>query len=104
MAPVKHPNHLLASLPAVDFDLIRPHLKPVDLPNEKVLVRTGEPVTHAYFPHSGIISLVVELASGEMIEAAMIGRDSVLGASAALDGQTALNTAIVQIPGGGVNS
>jgi CRP-like cAMP-binding protein len=101
MAPVKHPNNLLASLPVADFDLIRPDLKPVDLPNEKILFRTGDPVTHAYFPHSGIISLVVELASGEMIEAAMIGRDSVLGASAALDGQTSLNTAIIQIPGAG---
>jgi hypothetical protein len=41
------------------------------------------------------------LASGEMIEAAMIGNDSVFSASAALDGQTALNTAIIQIPGVG---
>jgi CRP-like cAMP-binding protein len=101
MVPVKHPNHLLASLSAADFDLIRPHLKSVDLPNEKILVRTGDPIKHAYFPHSGIISLVVVLASGETIEAAMIGRDSVLGASAGLDGQTALNRAIVQIPGAG---
>ena len=29
----------------------------------------------------------------------MIGRDSVFGGSIALDGQTALNTAIIQIPG-----
>jgi hypothetical protein len=37
--------------------------------------------------HSGIISLVVELSAGQAIEAAMIGRDSMLGATAALDGQ-----------------
>jgi CRP-like cAMP-binding protein len=101
MAQTNHHNHLLALLPAADFELIHPHLKPMDLPNEKTLFRTGDPIKHAYFPHSGIISLVVELASGESIEAAMIGRDSVVGASAALDGQIALNTAIVQIPGAG---
>jgi hypothetical protein len=50
------PNHLLASLPAADFDLIRPHLKPVDLPNEKLLFRTGDPITHAYFPESSSLT------------------------------------------------
>jgi hypothetical protein len=45
--------------------------------------------------------LVVRLAEGEAIEAAMIGRDSVYGVSAALDGAIALNDAIVQLPGSG---
>jgi hypothetical protein len=39
------------------------------------------------------------LSSGQMIEAAMVGRDSMLGATAALDGQVSLNKAIVQLPG-----
>jgi CRP-like cAMP-binding protein len=34
-----------------------------------------------------------------MIEAAMIGRDSMYGASSALNGQIALNRAIIQLPG-----
>jgi hypothetical protein len=34
-----------------------------------------------------------------MIEAAMIGRDSLVGGSSALDGKIALNKGIVQIPG-----
>ena len=53
----------------------------------------------AYFPHTGIISLVVNLASGEMIETGMIGRDSLLGGSAGLNGKLSLNTAVVQIAG-----
>jgi CRP-like cAMP-binding protein len=51
------------------------------------------------FPHSGIISLVLSLANGEKIEVAMIAHDSVFGASVALDGQIALDDAIVQLPG-----
>ena len=98
LAP-RSPNHLLASLPAADFELLRPHLQPVELVHETVLLETGAPVTHVYFPHSGIISLVVDLAGGEMIEVAMVGRDSILGSSSVLNGRIALNKAIVQLPG-----
>jgi CRP-like cAMP-binding protein len=91
----------LAALPAADFNLLRPHLRSVGLKHEATLARTGEPLADVYFPHSGIISLVVRLAEGDTIEAAMVGRDSVFGASAALDGAIAMNDAIVQLPGTG---
>jgi CRP-like cAMP-binding protein len=84
------PNRLLASLVPADFELLRPYLKPTELKNETVLYEAGDPVDRVYFPHSGIISLVVELSGGQGIEAAMIGRDSMLGATAALDGQVLL--------------
>jgi CRP-like cAMP-binding protein len=96
---IRSQNHLLASLPSADFELLRPHLKQIELVHEKVLFEAGDTVTHIYFPHSGVISLVVELADGQMIEAAMIGRDSLVGGSSALDGKVALNKSIVQIPG-----
>src|SRR5690242_17037840 len=96
---IQSQNHLLASLPSAVFELLRPHLKQIELPHEKVLFEAGDTVTHIYFPHSGVISLVVELADGQMIEAAMIGRDSLVGGSSALDGKVALNKGIVQIAG-----
>ena len=46
-----------------------------------------------------MISLVVELGIGQMIETAMVGRDGVLNASSALDGRVSLNKAIVQLAG-----
>jgi CRP-like cAMP-binding protein len=95
------PNHLFASLALEDLELLRPHLKPVELKHEAVLFAAGDTVDSVYFPHSGIISLVVELAGGQAIEAAMIGSDSMLGATAALDGQVSLNKAIIQLPGSG---
>lgn len=64
-----------------------------------VVVEADAPLARVYFPHSGVISLVVSLAGGEMIEAAMVGRDSIFGASAALDGGVSLNDAIVQLAG-----
>ena len=100
MDAVAHsPNHLLAALRAADFELLRPHLRTAELVQEVVLVRAGEPLTHVFFPHNGVISLVVSLASGETVEVAMIGRDSIFGASAALDGRISLTDAVVQLPG-----
>jgi CRP-like cAMP-binding protein len=69
------------------------------LVRDQVLTSTGDKLERVYFPHSGVISLVVSLASGETIEAAMIGNQSVFGASAALDGGISVNDATVQFAG-----
>ncbi|MES1148163.1 MAG: Crp/Fnr family transcriptional regulator, partial [Bradyrhizobium guangdongense] len=71
----------------------------VDLPHEAVLVETGDILKRAYFPHRGVISLVVKLAKGEHVQVAMIGRDSLLGAFDAMGEASALNTAIVLVAG-----
>jgi CRP-like cAMP-binding protein len=92
-------NGLLASLPHADFDLLRAHLTSVKLDHEAVLYEAGETVKCVYFPHIGVISLVVDLSSGETIETGMVGCDSLVGGSSALDGKVALNKAIVQIAG-----
>jgi CRP-like cAMP-binding protein len=93
------PNHLLASLPEADFAFIRPHLRSVLLEHEFVLARAGDVIPVVYFPRTGVISLVVSLSEGEMVEVAMIGRDSVFGASMVHDGAISLNDAMVQLPG-----
>jgi CRP-like cAMP-binding protein len=90
---------LLASLPRAVFGTIKPHLKFVELSDGDVLVETGRPIRRVYFPHSGIIFLVVELSSGDMIETAIVGRDGVIGAASALDGRISLNRSIVQLGG-----
>ncbi|MBR0755057.1 Crp/Fnr family transcriptional regulator [Bradyrhizobium jicamae] len=93
------PNGLLSSLSANDFDLIRPHLRNIDLTSDMVLIEVDETLKRAYFPHKGVISLVVKLARGEHVQVAMVGRDSVFGAFAALGDATALNSAVVLVPG-----
>jgi CRP-like cAMP-binding protein len=92
-------NHLLAALPAAIFKQLCPHLQTMELVQEVVLIAAGEPLVRAFFPHSGVISLVVSLTEGQAVEVAMIGRDSVFGGSAALDGSISLTDAIVQLPG-----
>ncbi len=94
-----HPNRLLANLSPATFEAARPHLSIVELKQGAVLAETRSLVERAYFPHTGIISLVVELKDGDMLETAMVGKDGVLGGAAALDGKVSLNKAIVQAPG-----
>ena len=92
-------NGFLSALPADDYELIRAHLRTVDLPHDAVLVETGETLKRAYFPHRGVISLVVKLAKGEHVQVAMIGRDSLLGTLSTMGDASALNTALVLVPG-----
>jgi CRP-like cAMP-binding protein len=94
-------NLLLCALSATDAAAIRPHLRSVNLEHQKILFDAGDFIDVVYFPTSAIISLVVALSTGEMIEAAMVGRDGVVGASSALDGKIALSRAIVQLAGAG---
>jgi CRP-like cAMP-binding protein len=94
-------NRVLASLASTDLDSLLPHLRFVDLPQEMVLFEAGGTITRVYPPHEGVVSLVVELMSGQMIEAAMIGREGVVGGLSALDSDVSISRAIVQIAGRG---
>ena len=95
----RSPNGFLSALAADDFELIRPHLRTVDLAQESVLVEVGESLRRAYLPHQGVISLIVKLAKGEHVQIAMIGRDSIFGVFSGLGDPIALNSAVVLVPG-----
>jgi CRP-like cAMP-binding protein len=92
-------NVILDSMPPGDAGALRDILKPVHLEQARILFESGESITHVYFPTSAIISLVVTLSTGETVEAAMVGRDGIVGAAAALDGRISLSRAIVQLSG-----
>jgi CRP-like cAMP-binding protein len=93
------PNGFLSALSTDDFEFVRPHLRTIVLAQDLVLIEAGETLTRAFLPHHGVISLVVNLAKGERVQAAMIGRDSILGGFSAFGDQIALDSAVVLIPG-----
>lgn len=92
-------NRLLAALPADVFNTLHPYLKTAELASGQVLSEPGDEIRQVYFPQQGIISLVVELKSGDVIETAMIGSDGVVNATAASDGAIALGKSMVQLAG-----
>ena len=92
-------NLILSALPQNVFAALQPHLKPVKLAFGDVIAETDERVERVYFPHSGIVSLVVEMEVGQMIETAMVGRDGVVNGTSAMDGKVSLHKGIVQVAG-----
>lgn len=93
------PNQLLRMLDATNFELLRPHLIPVELVRETVLSEAGSALRHVYFPHHGTVSITVGLTEGQNIEVAMLGRDSIVGGGAALADGIAASDAIVLFSG-----
>ena len=94
-------NSLLASLAAADIAVLEPHIKRIRFEPKRVLYEQGNPVDAVYFPVNAVISIVVSLSTGETIEAAMLGKDGVVGAAAALNGGISLSRAIAQMAGEG---
>jgi CRP-like cAMP-binding protein len=92
-------NHFLSQLPDREREVLQPHLKAVELESGKVLHRAGEIMERIYFPDDGVVSFVVGMSDGRFVEAGMFGRNSLVSPGAALDGQRALNQAVVQARG-----
>jgi CRP-like cAMP-binding protein len=95
----QHPNALLARLSEKTYRQIEPHLKVVDISKGETLAEPGQRLLRAYFPHSGILSFVVDLPGGGGAETGITGRDGVFGAIQALDHGQSLNRVNVQIAG-----
>ena len=92
-------NLLLDQLSSDDFRRLEPYLKTTPIKQHSVLFEAEEPIKHVYFPQGAVVSLVVTLKSGQTVEAAMVGWDGVVGASAALDGRISLSRGIIQLSG-----
>lgn len=92
-------NRLLSFLSQSELEQLRPHLDVVDMKLGEVLGETHEPIKQVHFPYGGIISCVVPLENGDMVEAGMIGQDGAMGGVQALDHKISVGRMIVQAAG-----
>lgn len=90
-------NRLLAALPDSEYGRLVPHLKLVSLSLEQVIYKAGEPITHVYFPHRSVISLVTTVEDGSTVEVGVVSNEGMVGIPVILGGNTTTTTAIVQI-------
>jgi CRP-like cAMP-binding protein len=72
-------NHLLATFSEVESGVIWPWLEPVVLPRGEVLARPGQSIEHAYFPLSGMVSVVALMSEGLGAEVATVGNEGMIG-------------------------
>src|SRR5215212_6628297 len=98
-APGGISNSLLAALPATDLDFLRPELAMVTLDQDAVLSRAGEPIEYVFFPHGGAISLMIDMADGQTVAVAAVGREGAVGILSVLGPSSADNTAVVRAAG-----
>ncbi|MBE0622020.1 MAG: Crp/Fnr family transcriptional regulator [Burkholderiales bacterium] len=94
-------NHLLAALPAEEFERLRPHLEPVEMRLGEVLYESGGLLQHVYFPTTAILSLHYVMENGSSSEIAGVGNEGVLGISLFMGGNTTPSRAVVQTGGQG---
>jgi CRP-like cAMP-binding protein len=94
-------NIILLSISDRDYDVLRPDLEDVDLPNHLVLHEAGGKLEFAYFPNRGLISLVVVMKDGRCAEAGIVGREGFAGTPAIVGLSRSPLQAVVQITGDG---
>lgn len=99
MSPSPNQNHLLAALPTAEFERLAPQLELVTLRLGETLYEPGCKLQHAYFPTTGIVSLLYILESGSSAEIAGVGNEGVLGVSIFMGGDSTPHSAVVLTAG-----
>ncbi|MDF2799056.1 MAG: Crp family transcriptional regulator protein [Devosia sp.] len=94
-------NRLLSRLPAEDFALLADALEPIDLPMRMVLAEPLTPLSHLYFPDSGIGSVVARSSEGFEAEAGVFGRDGFAPTALFLGSDQTVHTLFMQVTGAG---
>ena len=92
-------NQILAALPESEYQVIAPHLKPVDLTSGEILSEPNQSITEIYFPQRAMISLVSIMMDGSTTEIGLIGNEGMVGLPAILGGDSTISRSIVQVSG-----
>jgi len=77
-------NLLIKKLPKSERKELLDKCEPFELVLSEELSVRDEPLSHAYFPRSGFISLVIDVDAYPELEVGMAGRESMLGAELVL--------------------
>jgi CRP-like cAMP-binding protein len=92
-------NRLLAGLPDDTLAQLESDLKQLTLPQGMVCYGAGDPIDQVYFPHTGMISLLLSTGEGDVVETSSIGREGAVGLQCGFGPRLSLTRATVQIPG-----
>ncbi len=99
--PLRPHNHLLLSMSAADYDLLRPDIEAVLLPLRLKLELPNQPIAHVYFPEAGIVSVVALTAARQQIEAGFFGWDGMSGIPLVMGNDRSPHVTYVQLAGHG---
>src|SRR5580704_19217336 len=89
-------NVILLSLPDEEYNLLRPYLEPVELPQYEVLHEPGEKLDFAYFLNDGMTSIVALSRDGRSVEVGITGKEGMVGMALTVGLQRGTFRAIMQ--------
>jgi CRP-like cAMP-binding protein len=92
-------NLLVRRLGVDDARRLAPHFEEQSLQFKQPIFEQGEILNYVYFPETGVVSLLTELADGELIETGTVGNEGFAGMAAVLGTQRSSGRALCQIPG-----
>jgi CRP-like cAMP-binding protein len=92
-------NHLLASLPAADYERLLPELELVLMPLGWAVYESGGHQGYVYFPTNSIVSLLYVMENGASAEMAVTGNEGLVGIALFMGGETTPSRAVVQSAG-----
>jgi CRP-like cAMP-binding protein len=96
-----HQNLILLALDENEHKVLAPHLEAVALPSHLTLQEPSQPIEYGYFPNNGVISHVVAVSDGKMVEVGIVGREGFVGTTLAGGLTKTPHRAVVQIAGEG---
>jgi CRP-like cAMP-binding protein len=91
-------NWLLDRSPKEEFERLAPFLEPVCLGAQQALYDVNDPISHVYFPKTGMISLVTLLEDGRQVESGTIGREGLVGLPIVLGFGYSTHRIMCQVP------
>ena len=97
--PSRTGNRLLDRLSKDEYDRLRQNGEIVCLAQQEEVYRQYGPLSHVYFPVTGVISTVILTEEGERIEGATIGNEGMVGVAAILGLDFSPVAATSQVPG-----
>jgi CRP-like cAMP-binding protein len=92
-------NHLLAALPAAEYERLLPNLQLVTMSLGAVVYESGGALGYVYFPTSSIVSLLYVMEDGASAEIAVTGYEGLVGIALFMGGETTSSRAVVQSAG-----
>ena len=92
-------NRILGQLSETLFERVAPKLSQFDLEIGDVIHEPEDRIKHAYFPASGVISLLAAFEDGNTVEAGLLGFEGMLGTSVVLGADIMTHQALVQSRG-----
>jgi CRP-like cAMP-binding protein len=97
--PPQSRSHLLAAIPASEFQQLKAYLTTVDLRPKDCLAEPNRPIEAAYFPLDAVLTMAAVDRDGESVEVGSVGCEGMTGLAVILGAEQSTSRVVVQVGG-----